>query len=163
MNRVLRVDPIACTRHGLCTELLPERIRLDDWGYPIVDPQPITSDLQQHARRAVAACPTLALRLVEARGQRSAPAGRAPSAAGPGRRDESAEQASRVQAPRVPAGVAHERPPVEPLRREVIAVRLDIREPVRRQDRMGDWTSIVVRPRSAGRRERRIRPSGGLT
>ncbi len=32
----LRLDPIACDAHGLCAELLPEHIRLDDWGYPIV-------------------------------------------------------------------------------------------------------------------------------
>ena len=34
----LVVDPVACAGHGLCAELLPERIALDDWGYPIVDP-----------------------------------------------------------------------------------------------------------------------------
>ena len=33
----LRVNPIACEAHGLCAELLPELIRLDDWGYPILD------------------------------------------------------------------------------------------------------------------------------
>ena len=59
----LRVNPIICEAHGLCAELLPERIRLDDWGYPIVDPAPMTPQLKRHARRAVAACPTLALRL----------------------------------------------------------------------------------------------------
>jgi ferredoxin len=62
----LRVDPIACDGHGLCAELFPERVELDDWGYPIVDPLPITADLEQHARRAVAACPKLALRVERA-------------------------------------------------------------------------------------------------
>jgi len=57
------VDPIACDGHGLCAELLPERIFLDDWGYPIVDPALISADLERHARRAVAQCPTRALRL----------------------------------------------------------------------------------------------------
>ena len=33
----LRVDPIACDGHGLCAELFPEGITLDDWGFPIVD------------------------------------------------------------------------------------------------------------------------------
>ncbi len=56
-----RVNPIACEAHGLCAELLPERVRLDDWGYPIVDPTPLTPQLKKHALRAVAACPTLAL------------------------------------------------------------------------------------------------------
>ena len=58
----LVVDPIACTGHGLCAELLPERIVLDDWGYPIVEPS-IPRALHDHARRAVNACPALALRL----------------------------------------------------------------------------------------------------
>jgi ferredoxin len=63
----LRVDPIACEAHGLCAELLPERITLDDWGYPIVDPAPLTPALEKHAKRAVAACPVLALLLEQAR------------------------------------------------------------------------------------------------
>jgi ferredoxin len=62
----VRVNPIACKAHGLCAELFPERISLDDWGYPIVDPKPITQELLEHARRAVDACPTLALLLVRA-------------------------------------------------------------------------------------------------
>ena len=60
----LRVNWIACDGRGLCAELLPERIRLDDWGYPIVDPEPLPAALEGHARRAVAACPVLALRLM---------------------------------------------------------------------------------------------------
>ena len=60
---LLRVDPIACDGHGLCAELLPERITLDDWGYPIVDGTPIDGALLAHARRAADACPVLALRL----------------------------------------------------------------------------------------------------
>ena len=66
MSDALRVDPITCEGHGLCAELFPERIALDDWGYPIVDPSPIPAPLAGHARRAVAACPVLALRLVAA-------------------------------------------------------------------------------------------------
>jgi ferredoxin len=63
----LRVDPISCEGHGLCAELFPERVSLDDWGFPIVDPEPIPAALEGHARRAVAACPMLALRLERAR------------------------------------------------------------------------------------------------
>jgi ferredoxin len=59
------VDPIACVADGICAELFPERIRLDPWGYPIVDAEPIPVSLEAHARRAVTACPTRALRLVE--------------------------------------------------------------------------------------------------
>ena len=57
----LGVDPIACDGRGLCAELFPERVRLDDWGYPVIDPAPVGPDLVGHARRAVAACPKLAL------------------------------------------------------------------------------------------------------
>jgi ferredoxin len=64
--KALRVDPIACEGHGLCAELFPERVSLDDWGYPIVDPEPIPAALEGHARRAVTACPMLALRLERA-------------------------------------------------------------------------------------------------
>ncbi len=60
----LRLNPIMCVAHGLCAELFPERITLDDWGYPIIDPTSIPPELEAHARRAAEACPTLAL-LVE--------------------------------------------------------------------------------------------------
>ncbi|HLI53322.1 MAG TPA: ferredoxin [Acidimicrobiales bacterium] len=63
MSRRLAVDPIACDAHGICAELLPELIRLDEWGYPIVDARPVPPHLEGLARRAVAACPTLALKL----------------------------------------------------------------------------------------------------
>ena len=63
MSSRLRVNPIACDGNGLCAELFPERVTLDDWGYPIIDSEPIPRPLEQHARRAVDACPVLALRL----------------------------------------------------------------------------------------------------
>ena len=59
----LHVDPIACDGHGLCAELFPERVSLDEWGYPIVDPAPIPRSLERHAKRAVKECPVLALKL----------------------------------------------------------------------------------------------------
>jgi len=59
----LAVDWIRCDARGLCAELLPEWISLDEWGYPIVDPRPVPEHLMPHARRAVDACPTLALLL----------------------------------------------------------------------------------------------------
>ena len=67
MAKTLRVNPIACDGRGLCAELLPERVRLDDWGFPIVDAEPVSGEVEAHARRAVAACPTLALLLESAR------------------------------------------------------------------------------------------------
>ena len=63
MNEILRVNPIACTGHGICAELLPELIWLDPWGYPIVPPAALSDEVLAHARRAVASCPALALSL----------------------------------------------------------------------------------------------------
>ena len=64
MAQTRRVNPINCTGHGVCAELLPELISLDEWGYPIVDPRPVPPALDLEARRAVAACPALALKLM---------------------------------------------------------------------------------------------------
>jgi ferredoxin len=63
VSRHLRVNPIACDAHGLCAELLPELVELDEWGYPLVSPDPVPPRLLRHVRRAVSACPTLALLL----------------------------------------------------------------------------------------------------
>ena len=71
MSDVLRVNPIACEGHGLCAELFPERISVDEWGYPIIDSRPIPRALKEHARRAVDSCPVLALKLAESRTDRS--------------------------------------------------------------------------------------------
>ena len=57
----LRVNPIACTGHGVCAELLPELIELDPWGFPLLADAAVPRELEGHARRAAAACPTLAL------------------------------------------------------------------------------------------------------
>ncbi len=63
----LQVNPIACDAHGLCAELFPERISLDEWGFPLIDGQPIEDDLVDHAKRAADACPRAALLLRIAR------------------------------------------------------------------------------------------------
>lgn len=68
MTLRLEINPIACTAHGLCADLLPELIQLDEWGYPMLaDSIPI--HLEAHARRAVSACPTLALRITRVKAQ----------------------------------------------------------------------------------------------
>ena len=59
----LVVDFIKCDAHGICAEVFPEWVRLDDWGYPIIDSDAVPSELLAHARRAVVACPSLALKL----------------------------------------------------------------------------------------------------
>ena len=64
----LHIDRTRCDGHGACAELLPELLDLDDWGFPIVRSgkrdATVPARLDQLARRAVKACPLLALRLV---------------------------------------------------------------------------------------------------
>jgi ferredoxin len=64
VSSTLRVDWPACKARGLCRELLPEVVELDEWGYPVVHGE-VTDELVGLAREAVRMCPRLALRLVE--------------------------------------------------------------------------------------------------
>ena len=61
----LKVNPIRCEAYGLCAELVPELVELDEWGYPIVDGRPVPPELVRDARRAAAMCPRLALTLAQ--------------------------------------------------------------------------------------------------
>lgn len=58
----LRVDWPECRGRGLCHELLPELVDLDEWGYPVVRGE-VPDHLRADAGAAVRACPRLALRL----------------------------------------------------------------------------------------------------
>jgi ferredoxin len=69
VSLTLRVNPIACVGYGMCAELLPEAIELDRWGYPIVSAPQIPRPLAGYARKAAAACPTMALLVEENRGK----------------------------------------------------------------------------------------------
>jgi len=60
---VIEVNRIRCDGRGMCAGLLPERVTIDEWGYPIVDPTPLPHTMMGDARRAVAMCPLLALRM----------------------------------------------------------------------------------------------------
>jgi ferredoxin len=74
-RHAIEIDRIRCDGFGMCAELLPELIELDDWGYPIVAVGEVPPELNGHARMAVEACPLLAIRLrrrAEARGARLA-------------------------------------------------------------------------------------------
>lgn len=66
-RRRLVVDPTACDGYGACSELLPEWIVPDEWGYPVLGAGPVPERLVPLARRAVRACPRLALTLVTSR------------------------------------------------------------------------------------------------
>lgn len=61
----LEIDWTRCDGHGLCAALLPERITLDEWGFPILQRPTVHGRAEFAARRAVADCPALALRLTE--------------------------------------------------------------------------------------------------
>jgi ferredoxin len=76
----LRVDPVACDAYGYCAELLPERVTLDEWGYPIVDGTPVDAELMALATRAVAECPRRAVRFETVAASRSRRSGSAAGA-----------------------------------------------------------------------------------
>jgi len=67
----IAIDRIRCDGRGLCAELVPELIRLDDWGYQIIASGVVPDHLISHAQKADAACPVLALALRQA--ERKAP------------------------------------------------------------------------------------------
>lgn len=62
----LEIDWTRCDRHGLCAQLLPDAIGVDEWGYPLIRQVRFSGDELADARRAVALCPALALRLESA-------------------------------------------------------------------------------------------------
>ena len=66
----VRVDPTACDAYGFCAELLPERVTLDEWGYPLVDGAPVGPELVDLATRAAAECPRRAFHLEQMAGVR---------------------------------------------------------------------------------------------
>jgi ferredoxin len=57
----LAIDWTRCDGHGLCAALLPTAVTVDEWGYPIIDQSRLPDE--NSVRRAVGACPALALRL----------------------------------------------------------------------------------------------------
>jgi len=60
----LEIDWTRCEAHGLCAQVLPNVITLDEWGYPmIVQHKRSHDDDLTEQRRAVGVCPALALRV----------------------------------------------------------------------------------------------------
>lgn len=58
------VDPIRCDAFGYCSELLPEVVTLDEWGYPVIAGERVPAALSSRAAEAVRQCPRKALLLV---------------------------------------------------------------------------------------------------
>jgi ferredoxin len=65
MTTRLAVDWTRCDGHGLCRALLPDRIALDEWGFPVVADRPVPDSERPDVRRAINACPALALHLTQ--------------------------------------------------------------------------------------------------
>jgi ferredoxin len=59
----IEVDWTRCDGHALCGLLLPENLENDADGFPVVRRREVADADLRHARRAVSACPALALRL----------------------------------------------------------------------------------------------------
>ena len=80
----LRVDWILCDGYGLCSDLLPDLIDLDDWRYPIIGPEPIDKPSLHAAQRAVDCCPMKALILEPVRAKANLSPGTRRRSPGPG-------------------------------------------------------------------------------
>jgi ferredoxin len=82
MTEKLHIDWTACDARGQCTELLPELLDQDEWGYPLprggAREPVVPAQLAAHARRAVTHCPRLALRLLAAPAENGGAAGGQP-------------------------------------------------------------------------------------
>lgn len=64
----LHIDWTACDGRGLCTELAPELLDRDEWGFPLaVTPRgsDVPAEHLAAAKEAVAACPKRALQLLK--------------------------------------------------------------------------------------------------
>jgi ferredoxin len=70
--QTLAVDWTRCDGHGLCRALLPDRIDLDEWGFPMLRDAGVAPGDATEVRRAVAACPALALSISESAAPRAA-------------------------------------------------------------------------------------------
>ncbi|GAB7006600.1 hypothetical protein JCM18899A_40730 [Nocardioides sp. AN3] len=66
----LEVDWTRCDGHAMCSLLLPEHVASDRDGFPVITDPSVPAHAVRHARRAVAACPALALRLEREAGRR---------------------------------------------------------------------------------------------
>ncbi len=60
----LLVNPVACDGIGMCTQLAPDVVTTDSWGFPVVLRGDLSDDEVRQAERAVAGCPRRALLLV---------------------------------------------------------------------------------------------------
>ena len=73
VSDTLHIDWTRCDGRGLCTEILPELLTRDDWGFPLAPRHgsdvPVPDRLVDAAVEAVALCPRLALSLPQEQGR----------------------------------------------------------------------------------------------
>jgi ferredoxin len=60
----LLVNPVACDGIGMCTQLAPDVVTTDSWGFPVAARGALSDEEIRQAERAVAGCPKKALLLV---------------------------------------------------------------------------------------------------
>lgn len=65
MSLRIEIDRDACEANGVCEELAPQLLRLDDEDRLHLRVAEVPAALEDQAREAVRACPRQALRLVE--------------------------------------------------------------------------------------------------
>jgi ferredoxin len=63
----LLVNPVACDGIGMCTQLAPDVVTTDSWGFPVVPNRELSKSEVKQTKRAVAGCPKRALLLVQSR------------------------------------------------------------------------------------------------
>ena len=64
MSVRIEIDRMACEANGVCEEILPEALTLDDKDELHLRLAVLPPELEERARKAVQACPRQALRLV---------------------------------------------------------------------------------------------------
>ena len=63
----LLVNPVACDGIGMCTQLAPDVVTTDTWGFPVAPDRDLSEREVKQTKRAVAGCPKRALLLVPSR------------------------------------------------------------------------------------------------
>jgi ferredoxin len=63
------IDSESCTGHGLCYGVAKRLLHFDDRGYGVVIRAELDASVMDEARRAVAACPEMAIQIVETHGR----------------------------------------------------------------------------------------------
>jgi ferredoxin len=61
------VNPVACDGIGMCTQLAPDVVTTDSWGFPVVPNRDLSGREVKQTKRAVAGCPKRALVLEPSR------------------------------------------------------------------------------------------------